>query len=206
MKRLILGVFLLQVMIVVALGIPAGGAANAQWWDEGTGLLVKQENPAKTIESFFRLMENDGFDAAVLLFTEEERAYLSGDSLKENFQNTQINGSKLIKVFPSSITGTYAVVASLRTIDFKNEGVQPVISFHTLVEKNGKWEIIQLLNNANIMDVKQIIERALEVSNRVLNDPLMEFDQDQKASIIMQAEMGRQVLAQNLDQLNEMLE
>ena len=205
MKRLILGVFLLQVLIVAFLGIPAGGAADAQWRDEDTGLLVRQETPAKTMESFYRLAENDGFDAAVLLFTEEEQVYLNGDILEAYFQNMQMNDSKLIKVFSSSITGEYAVVASLSEIDFKNEGVQPVVSFHTLTEKNGKWEIIQMLNDAELLHVKQIFERALEVSDRILKDSLAEFDQDQKENIIVQVKMGRQVLSENLDQVNEML-
>jgi len=207
MKKLIVGVFLVQTMILLALGIPAGGADNAIWKDETTGIIVREDNPGNTIKSFTQLMNEGGYDAAVRLFIEEERANINGDLLRAYVEYNQIEKDRLVKVFPSNEIGNYTVVGAVRMVTIKgNEKAEPVASMYTLKKNDGKWEIIQDISEADMAEIKQVFERALEVSDLILKDPLNKMAEAERNTIKMQVATGRQYLAGNLEQVNAIMQ
>jgi hypothetical protein len=205
MKKLIVGIFLVQALIIVALGIPAGGAANATWKDEATGLIVRQDNPENTLKSYYRLLEEKSYDSAVSLFSRESAQILDGDLLEAYLEENRMDQAKLAKLFSSHVLGEYAVVGSIREVNFNGSEAQPVLALLTLKENGGKWEIIEQLNDANIEEVKEVLERALEVCDAVMRDPLDEFGDQQKASIKMQTQMSGQYIATSLEKVNAII-
>lgn len=202
MKKLIVGLFIIQIAILIALGIPAGGAINGVWKDKATGIVVRQDNPANTTESYYKLLDSKSYDAAVLLFEKEVQQSVNGDLLKASIEST-LEETELIKVIPSNTIGNYAVAASIHVI--KSAPEQPAVSLITLRQTEGKWEIVQQMNNADLTEIKEIYERALEVCIQITKEPLTELSETQRVNTIMQAELGGQAIAANLDQINQML-
>ncbi|MEL7563506.1 MAG: hypothetical protein AAGU27_01285 [Dehalobacterium sp.] len=204
MKKLIAGIFIVQIIVLVALGIPAGGAANAIWKDEVSGVVVRQDNPVNTIDSYYRLLDNESYDAAVLLLEKDVQENVNGDILKASLESIGWQETNLVKLIPSSVVGNYAVVASVRTVNSNPD--EPALSIATLRQVEGKWEIIQQMNNSDLEEVKQVLERAVEVCDLIVKDPFPGLSDTQRTNIKTQAELGGQYIAANLEQLNQMIE
>lgn len=203
-KKLIIGIFIVQIVVLVALGIPAGGAANAIWKDKATGMVVRQDNPTNTVESYYRLLDNESYDAAVLLFEKEVRENVNGDLLKASLESTGLEETELVKVIPSSVLGNYAVAASVRIVESAPD--EPALSLITLRQAEGKWEIVQQMNDADLEEVRQVFERALEVCDLIVKDPFTGLSETQRTNTKVQAELGGQYIAANLEQINQMLD
>lgn len=206
MKQLIAGIFLLQILIIAALGIPANGAGNAIWKDENTGVVVRQNNPENTVQSFYNLLQKEGYDAAVLLFEEEQRANIDSNLLKEYTESSKTDTANILYNFPSGEMGDIAVVGTVLKVNLEEMGEQPLVSMLTLKKNEGKWEIVQDFQEADMKQVKMVFEHAIIVSNDILKDPLEGLTQDQQNAVKMQVEMGRQYLAGSLEQINSMME
>lgn len=204
MKKLIVGIFIVQIVILAALGIPAGGAANAIWKDQATGIIVRQDNPANTVTSYYQLLDNQSYDGAIALFEAQVRENVNGDLLKASLESEGLDQAKLVKVIPSGVLGKYAVAASVRVAESTPE--QPLISLITLRENEGKWEIFQDLNNLELEEVREIFERALEVCALIVKDPFTGLSEAQITNIKIQAQMGGQYIGQNLQQIDSMIE
>jgi hypothetical protein len=65
---------------------------------------------------------------------------------------------------------------------------------------------VQDLEQADLREVKQVFERAVEVCQSIVKEPFPTLTDTQKANILIQAEMGGQYIEGNLAQLNEMIE
>ncbi|MGI6684700.1 MAG: hypothetical protein ACOX47_04290 [Bacillota bacterium] len=203
MKKLIVGIFLVQIVILVALGIPAGGAANAIWKDDQSGIVVRQDNPGNTVESYYHLLDQESYDAAVLLFEKVVQENINGDLLRASQEYNGLINAKLVKVVPSSVIGDYAIVALIQILESAPE--QPAISLVTLRQSEGKWEIVHDMNNPELDVIKQVFERAVEVCQKITKEPFTGLTEEQRANLIVQAEMGGQYIAGNLAQINEMM-
>lgn len=206
MKQLIAGIFLVQILIIAALGIPADGAANAIWKDENTGVVVRQNNPENTVKSFYSLLQKEGYDAAVLLFEEEQRANINSNLLKDYTVSSKTDTAKIVNTFASGEIGDIAVVGTVLKVNLEENGEQALVSMLTLKKNNGKWEIVQDFNNADMQQVKMVFEHAICVSNDILKDPLDGLNQEQRDTVKMQVEMGRQYLLGSVEQINSMME
>jgi hypothetical protein len=202
-KKLIVGIFLVQIVILVALGIPAGGAANAIWKDDQSGIVVRQDNPGNTVESYYHLLDQESYDAAVLLFEKVVQENINGDLLRASQEYNGLINAKLVKVVPSSVIGDYAIVALIQILESAPE--QPAISLVTLRQSEGKWEIVHDMNNPELDVIKQVFERAVEVCQKITKEPFTGLTEEQRANLIVQAEMGGQYIAGNLAQINEMM-
>jgi hypothetical protein len=202
-KKLIIGVFILQIIILAYLGIPAGGAANAVWRDAQTGLVVRQDNPTHTIESYRNLVKHESYDAAVLLFEPAVQKSINGDLLRASEEFTGQNKAELVKVISSNVIGDYAVAAMIQILESAPE--QPVISLLTLRQAEGKWEIVQDMYNADLNEIQQVFERAIEVCQAIMKEPFANLTETQRANLMMQAGIGSQYIEANLQQLNEMM-
>jgi len=203
-KKLIIGIFIVQIMVLTALGIPAGGAANAIWKDKASDSVVRQDNPVNTVESYYHLLDSEAYDTAILLFEKEVRENANGDILKASLESTGLEESNMVKLIPSSVIGNYAVVASVRIV--KNNPDEPSLSLITLRQVEGRWELVQQMNAADLKDVKLVFERALEVCSLIVKDPFTGLSETQRTNIKVQAELGGQYIAANLEQLNQMME
>jgi hypothetical protein len=204
MKKLIVGILAVQMVILMALGIPAGGAANAVWKDDQSGIIVNQSNPRNTVESYFHLMDHESYDTAVLLFGPAVHDNINADLLKASQEYNGMVNAKLVKVVPSGEVGNYAVAGLIQILEAAPE--QPAISLIVLKQREGKWEIVQDLEQADIKDVKQVFERAMEVCQSIAKEPFPTLTDTQKSNILIQAEMGGQYIEGNLAQLNAMIE
>lgn len=204
MKKLIVGVFIVQIAILVALGIPVGGAANGVWKDPQSGIVVRQDNPVNTVKSYYNLLEHESYDFAVLLFEQMIRDNVNGDVLRASEEQGGLVDAQLVKITSSTVIDNYAVAALIRLP--KDTPEQPAMSLITLREIEGKWEITQDMSNTEITEIKLVFERALEVCLQVLKDPFPTLTEEQKNNLYMQAQMGGQYIAGNLAQINEMIE
>jgi hypothetical protein len=204
MKKLIVGIFLVQIIVLVAIGIPAGGAVNAIWKDPASGIVIRQDNPTHTIESYYRLLDQKAYETMILLFEEDTR----GDGVKEEFQaymeGSGFSEAKLVKLFPATVTGEYGVVGAVHI--HPQDPDQPVLSILTLKQEDVKWEIVPNINNSELEDMQQVLEKAVEVCHLVSKDPFPALTEVQKKNVKMQAEIGGQYIRSNLDQLNQLLD
>lgn len=204
MKRVILGVFLIQVLIIAFVGIPASGAANAIWRDPQSGMVVSQDTPENALLSFYQLVEKNNYQAAVQIFSKEDQVNMNGDLLQAYFQSTGLDKARLVRVFASPVVGENAVAASIRMVDTGEKGLQPMISFHTLKLSGNRWELIQQLDQSDIGRVKLVFERALDVADLILKDSLPGLSNEQKQFVYSQTAAGRQMMESSLQQINQL--
>ncbi|MCR6546356.1 hypothetical protein [Dehalobacterium formicoaceticum] len=204
MKKLIVGIFIVQIIVLVTVGIPAGGAVNAIWKDPASGIVVRQDNPTNTIDSYYRLLDQKAYDTMVLLFSEDARSEDMKEQFKAYMEGSGFAEARLVKLFPSTVTGEFGVVGAVHILE--NNPEQPVLSILTLKQKDGKWEIVPDINNGEMEDMQQVLEKAVEVCQRVSKDSFAGLNETQKENVKMQAEMGGQYIRSNLDQLNQLLD
>ena len=202
MKKLILGIFLVQIVIIGFFGIPAGGAATAVWRDQQTGLLANQSSPQQALSSFYQLVAEDGYQGAVSIFSAADQASINSDLLAAYFQQSGLAKAKMIGVYAAPAVGGVDVAATVQLVDNGTGTVQPMVAFHTLKLSSGRWEIVQQVDQANPLEIKMVLERAVKLCDIILGDALNGLTPAQKDQVVQQVTTGRQMMVENLEQIN----
>lgn len=202
MKRLIVGILLIQALIVACWGIPAGGAAAAVWRDAESGYVVRQSNPEQSLRSFYDLVARNSYTGAVQLFAQEDQANINSDLLAAYFQESGLAQAQMVGIYAAPAVGPVDVAASIQLLDNGSGTAQPMLAFHTLRKTSGRWELVQQVSQTDVGEIKLVLERAIKLCDIILKDPMPTLTDEQKDQLYQQLSSGREMMSANLEQIN----
>lgn len=187
MKRLVLVVYLLQVMIIVVSGkmINDNLLPPTQYVDKETGLVVKADIPENTVASFYSLMEKGGYKAAFSLIADFSKKEVgSPGKLEYAESNFKLKSARLTKVFPAVVEKDLALVGFIRLNKFDTETESALVGIEVLIKQENTWHIVK--SSTTEEQFKRIMELALKTDKLLVKQKVDEFTEFQQAQIFKQ--------------------
>lgn len=210
MKKIITGVFLVQIFLIGFWGI-----ASQKWAlgeaikvDPETGIVVKQDTPENAITSYYELLSRKQYEKVRELITPGSRELIDAKTMEDMIKRTRMENAVLEKVFPAAVDGDLAVAGYVRSATI--EGKVFMVGLAVFKINNNKWEKIESAQELSLEELERVIKMAIKVEDDMLAAEKNDYgisgftSKEQVGMITNQVTAMSQNHKQSLVQLQEM--
>lgn len=170
MKKLIVAVFIIQIMMIGIWGLTSSGVstADAIKTDKETGLVIKQDSPENLVSSYYDLLALKQYEKVRALMTPASQKVVDAKSMADIIKRTKMQDAAIEKIFPAAVNNDLAVIGYVRSATITNKVFMVGLAIAKVGEN--KWEKIEVTDELDINQVEKVLKLAVQVEGEMLKE------------------------------------
>jgi len=161
--------------------------------DPQSGIMVRQDNPEKTIVTYYELLGAGSYEAAHGLYSKSSRENIPVEMLERVIRVNNLENATLAQVFPARLAGDLAIVAHIQVNRFPGMDTEvPMFGISTLRKEGKVWAMVrdwdELSKEQTLAVARLMVEADKEVEAAI---PDMNLDENQLSRLLAQLNMLR---------------
>ena len=168
MKKLIVAVFIIQIMMIGIWGLTSSGVstADAIKIDKETGLVIKQDTPENLVSSYYDLLSLQQYEKVRALMSPASRKVVDAKSMADIIKRTKMKDATIEKIFPAAVNNDLAVIGYVRSATITNKVFMVGLAIAKIGDK--RWEKIEVTDELDIDQVEKVLKLAVKVEGEML--------------------------------------